>query len=131
MTKEFLNENKLQFKDCSREDQHILLDALLDTKAERFWHVPNVWHAAESMLNIECIYRTKPIKRLAIPWEHIKPEYRWAAMDENMNLWTYVDEPKLLTDIWHANSQQPLTALTIDVTGINWKDSLVERPADK
>lgn len=131
MTQEFLNEEKLPFKECSREQQHILLDAYMQGKAE--YSPGEYWYPAQNNIQImfEWILRTKPVKRLAIPWEHIKPEYRWAAMDENYTLWAFEDKPKMLNSMYRSDRQQSLKVLNIDISGISWRDSLVERPADK
>jgi len=129
MTQEFLNENKLLFKDCTREDQHILLDAVLDGKAEYFWIARDMWSKSDSRVPFpEVIYRTKPIKRLAIPWEHIKPEYKFARLTSGGRLFFYNSNPELKSPYRVCESSD---ALNIDTDGIDWRDSLVERPADK
>lgn len=141
MTQEFLNEEKLPFKDCSREDQHILLDAFLNRKVEFYSHNSetfiNVNNAiSPASLHTEWIYRTKPIKRLAIPWEHIKPEYRWAAMDRDGEVYIYDAQPTIckIEFFWGDNGSNYRAVdflSSIDIEGIDWRDSLVERPADK
>lgn len=128
MTQEFLNESKLQFKYCSREDQHILLDAILDRKAEIYnnakWHI----FIEDSPIEMTDVCRTKPVKRLAIPWEHIKPEYKFARLTSGGRLFFYNSNPELRSPYRVCESSD---ALNIDIEGIDWRDSLVERPADK
>lgn len=141
MTQEFLNEEKIPFKDCTREDQHILLDALIDGKVEYLDQISNKFtHVASfksmDFLNLFSVLRTKPVKRLAIPWEHIKPEYRWAAMDRDGEVYIYDAQPTIckIEFFWGDNGSNYRAVdflSSIDIEGIDWRDSLVERPADK
>lgn len=133
MKQEFLNEEKLPFKYCTRDQQHILLDALIDGTIE-YWgdltkdFVPGISIKNLDGLNLHTVFRTKPIKRLAIPWEHIKPEYKFARLTSANRLFFYNSNPELRSPYRVCESSD---ALNIDVTGIDWRDSLVERPADK
>lgn len=140
MTQEFLNEAKLPFKYCTREQQHILLDALIDGTIE-YWgdltkdFVPGISIKNLDGLNLHTVFRTKPLKRLAIPWEHIKPEYRWAAISSIGFVNLFTEKPKLSIDngawIYEGILSSASNILNIDTSGINWRDSLVERPDDK
>ena len=91
----------------------------------------------EQVLKANWTLRTKPVKRLAIPWEHIKPEYRWAAMDEDEQIFLYEDMPTQQDDDgrlyqrWISRGDaESAKVLNIDTSGISWRDSLVERPAE-
>lgn len=134
MTQEFLNEEKLPFKDCARQEQHILLDAWIDGKLQAYDHDEKWCQVSELTFCNIWILRTKPIKRLAIPWEHINEGFRFACMapDGRVNLHSekpYICEP---TGVWtYRGGYVSLSMMNIDVTGIDWRDSLVERPADK
>jgi hypothetical protein len=128
MTQEFLNEKQLPFDSCTREQQHILMDAWLDGKSESWDYSKWGEVTNTNLLNCSWILRTKPIKRLAIPWEHIKPEYKFARLTSKGKLYFYSHNPEIQAPYTFSESSD---ALNIDVTGIDWKDSLVERPADK
>lgn len=71
-----------------------------------------------------------PVKKLVIPWEHIKPEYKFAAMDEKgrivVGLQTFNMSGSRLT--YHGSSAVCYT-LNIDTDGIEWRESLTERPS--
>lgn len=77
-------------------------------------------------------YRIKQLSPLIIPWDAIKPEYKWAAKDADGSVNLYRDKPHagITTDRWFCQLPYAFTnALLIqDPDNINWKDSLVERP---
>jgi len=127
MTQEFLNEAKLPFKDCSREEQHILLNAIMDCNAETFMHGDYREMHIKTHILIDSIYRTKPIKRLAIPWEHILKDFKFAMMTCDGAVYVYTGNPKTCAGYSAAEIS---CFLNIDTTGISWRDSLVERPAE-
>jgi hypothetical protein len=85
--------------------------------------------ASTRAINTEREYRI-PVKKLNIPWEYIKPEYKFAAMDEGGKVFVYALEPILAgTTSWHSASEWwGLAPLTIDTDGIDWRESLTKRP---
>ena len=83
-------------------------------------------------------YRIKPKeqKKLNIPWELIKPEFTQAAMDENGEVFVFTEEISLIATggYWCSNDRYVgkytiiSESLTIDTDGIDWKESLTQRP---
>lgn len=74
------------------------------------------------------IYRTRPLQ-LVIPWEVIKPEYQWAAMDEGMDVLLYEKEPTIGMTRWKDGGESVgCYCLNINTTGIYWRESMVQRP---
>ena len=71
---------------------------------------------------------------LNIPWEHIKPQYKWAAMDASGDIDVFEDKPDISGSGWWVKSCEGLgfsclDALNIDTTSIDWRESLTQRPA--
>jgi hypothetical protein len=96
-------------------------------------NLPHIeWHDATGLsLNTEREYRI-PVKKLNIPWEHIKPEYKFAAMGSDGVVFVFASAPVLKSVVWNIGPDVALSiigALTIDTDGIDWKESLTERPA--
>lgn len=73
-------------------------------------------------------------RQLVIPWEVIKPNFKWAAVDKNGILYAYQgDPPELSDDFWMGvvrGDKHSLFALSIDTTGIDWRESLTQRPEE-
>ena len=84
-------------------------------------------------------YRIKPKeqKKLNIPWELIKPEFTQAAMDENGEVFVFTQEEISFIatgrywcfNDWYVGKYTIISeSLTIDTDGIDWKESLTQRP---
>ena len=74
----------------------------------------------------------KPVKKLNVPWEHIKPEYKWAAMDENGEVYVYVGKPEIQTENYTSNRDyENIGAINVGTDGVDWRESLTERPDHK
>jgi len=122
------NEEKKAFRDLTPEERGEIVEALLiggadclNTKEE--W-VPSMCDAVFA----ELIYRTRP-RQLVIPWEVIRPEYKWAAMDECGDVWLHEELPVVRRTIWEGMGKSASAyALNIDTAGIDWRESLTERP---
>ena len=123
------NHDKVPFKDMTPEERSAIVESTL--KGNTVLFDTEEWRpAASNFIVLDAIYRTKP-RQLIIPWEHIKPEYKWAAMDvdgfvvlatfklaqRNDGVWVCMD-----------GKMADVVALNIDTTGIDWRDSLVQRP---
>jgi len=74
-------------------------------------------------------YRVQPEPPVEIPWHLMKPEYTWAAMDENGKWWAYGPEPKMSEDVWIVSTgpSAPLYALTLPTVS-DWTASKQKRP---
>lgn len=80
-------------------------------------------------VRIDVEYRKPAPKKLNIPWEFIKDEFTCAAMDQGGSVWVYSDVPPINTDTWGNTKECELVtaALKIEITGIEWKESLTFR----
>lgn len=124
------NHEKKAFRDMTPEERSAIVEAKILGNAERIFEGDSDWDISDKEnLNFNGIYRTRP-RQLVIPWEVIKPEYKWAAMDSDCSLFVYDVEPNLSTHDWVRNGGLPecIDALNINTTGIDWRESLVQRP---
>ena len=105
---------------CHHEDY-----GWIDTSYPEWWEFNN--------------YRIKPKeqKKLNIPWEIIKPEFTQAAMDENGEVFVFTQEEISFIATgryWSFNDFDVgeytiiSESLIIDTDGIDWKESLTQRP---
>ena len=128
--KEFLNENKRQFKDLTDEEKLLIIEEKMKGNVE--YTNGFGWNkASESNLKFGYIYRTKPkpTKKLDIPWQFIKPEFKWAAMDKNGEIYLYLEKPECKDGYFYSINYMSLgDILNIDTTGVDWKTSLTQRP---
>ena len=94
--KEFLNKNKRQFKDLTDEEKLLIINEKIKGNVELIRAGNDMWSVAGiSDITFNVIYRTKPkpAKKLDIPWKFIKPEFKWAAMDDEGNIYLHADKP--------------------------------------
>ena len=133
MTKEFLNEELKQFCELTREEKHLLLDAVLDANCQVFDEELKAWRNKETVaVSAWSVYRTKPkeYKKLNIPWQFIKPVFKYAAMDNDGDIWVYEFTPVFESCgwDWRAGELAKLNVLEIDTTDVIPEHSLAERP---
>lgn len=121
------NHEKKPFREMTPEERSAIVEDKLSGLAE--WFLCDKWlNADNDGINFDFTYRTKP-RQLIIPWEVIKPEYKWAAMDESGSLWVYEGKPKAGDSAWgYSGNLDGIGALNINTTGIDWRESLVQRP---
>lgn len=120
------NHEKKPFREMTPEERSAIVDGWVNGELEVL--CIQVWRKYVGDLCKSSIYRTKP-RRLIIPWEVIKPEYRWAAMDACGAIWVYESTPEIIDSSWTSgDSLSCADALNIDTTGIDWRESLVQRP---
>ena len=75
--------------------------------------------------------RPTPLTKPDIPWDVLRDEFKWAARDENGNVWVHSSLPESGHTCWVSDSDYVacLDFLNaIDPGTCDWKDSLVERP---
>jgi hypothetical protein len=80
-----------------------------------------------------CSYRIAPPLpiKAKIPWEHIKPEYKWAAMDEDGSWFCFEKKPEKGTWAWldsTSTNGSSMKAVAFPEVNMPWDQSLVERP---
>lgn len=66
-------------------------------------------------------------------WAMIAPEWKWAAMDGDGEVYFYTDEPCISTRDWmwtRGGGDYCDSVLAINTDSINWERSLTERPED-
>lgn len=121
------NHEKKAFKDLTPEERSAIVEAKLRGDAQLLG-IDGDWHSADSeSIDFNYEYRTRP-RQLVIPWEHIKPEYKWATMDEDGCVFFYQDKPEIGAVGFGSADYAFASALNIDTTGIDWRESLVQRP---
>lgn len=120
------NHEKKAFRDLTPEERSAIVEALLCDEVEIF--VGSGWiDKKEKALSFASTYRTRP-RQLVIPWEHIKPEYKWAAMDGDGCVFFYQDKPEIGAVGFGSADYAFASALNIDTAGIDWRESLTQRP---
>lgn len=120
------NHGKVPFRDMTPEERSAIVEAVLIGEADvfcvDFWSgVPCATHIA-----MDEAYRTRP-RQLIIPWEHIRPEYKWAAMDSDGEVILHAEKPMQSDLGFFSNCERVADVLNIDTTGIDWRESLVKR----
>lgn len=117
------------FKDLTKEERSEIVEALASgLEVECFYF--GKWEPAYSIIDLRYAYRVKQ-RKLDIPWEIIKPEYKWAAMDSDGNIALFLARPTShrTFGIWESLCESSdLMALNIDTAGISWENSLTQRP---
>lgn len=77
-------------------------------------------------------YRIAPSTPDTINWDHVAPEYKWLARDENGIAYLYDNRPTASDDDWYAVSAVDFiqaSAFTSYKRGsVSWDKSLVQRP---
>lgn len=136
--KQFLNESLIPFKDLTDEQKLLIIRDKIKGNAQLYYR--GVWEdAVNHEVAFSSVYRTKPIVEapketpLDIPWQFIKPEYKWAAMDNGGFILVYEEKPEVnvKTECWEINlggSCKHVGALNIPTEGIIWYKSLTKRP---
>lgn len=134
MTQQFLNENLKPYIALTREEKHILLDAAIDKQVE--FYCGGAWMEWDSIINAENgIYRTKPkeCKKLDITWQVIAGNWKYAAMDKNLDVYLFENSPVWNKTYWVETSNNGRVSditevFTLDTTGIIAEHSLTQRP---
>ena len=68
---------------------------------------------------------TKP----SINWEHVHPDYKWMATDQNGRTFLYKSEPYISRHLWVSEFHTPAASYASFIAGTcDWQDSLVVRP---
>ena len=130
---EFLNTSLKPYDALTREEKHLLLDAVLDGNCERqastgSWVKHDRFVFDTSSIGI---YRTKPkeYKKLDIPWQHINELYKYATMDAHGWVYLFAEKPRFKNDSWDcACPSADALCLQLDTTRIVAEHSLTERP---
>jgi hypothetical protein len=98
----------------------------------------NDWRlAGPDCVSLDIKYRIAP-KPTYLPisremWQMISKEWKWASMDESKGVNFFTHEPVLYKSdgIWGFNvGNYCQSILAINTNGINWEQSLTERPED-
>lgn len=123
------NHERKAFRDMTPEERSAIVEAWLDGGVETFG-VTEWLPAASNFIVHDLPYRTRP-RQLVIPWEVIKPEYRWAAMDADGEVYAFDIRPSDDADQWVPTGDNAIMingVINIDTTGIDWRESLTARP---
>lgn len=121
------------FGQLSREEKLELMTAWVDGKQMEVNFGGDRWLEVDPMWTAGASYRVAPPPpiKATIPWEHIKPEYKWAAMGQSGYWYFYDEKPEKGHASWivsHRGSSTPMKALIFPEGNMPWDQSLVERP---
>lgn len=120
--------------ELTKEEQKLLVCAYIDGVFIEYVDDGLCFRKTNSHFWDNHVYRIKPKehKKLDIPWQFIKPEYKWAVMDEDENVFLFEDEPTIGDTYWHNEDGRGdvsnTKCLVLDTTGIQWQHSLTQRP---
>lgn len=121
------NHERKAFRDMTTEERSAIVDALIagDLEVDH----GDGWRGNVATVHALYIYRTRP-RQLVIPWDLIRPEYKWAAMDDRGNVFAYEYKPEMLDTGFATKHLAAFTylPLNINTAGIDWRESLTERP---
>ena len=121
------NHEKKAFRDMTPEERNAIVDALIagDLEVDH----GDGWRGNVATIHALYIYRTRP-RQLVIPWEHIKEEYKWAALNSYGSICLYSAMPTQTKDYFAPKDGiiDVVKSLNIDTTGIDWRESLTARP---
>lgn len=70
---------------------------------------------------------------MTIPWECIKPEYKWAAKDDDGHIYVYTEKPKAGAGAYQWSCREGvyhsvMAMFGVDAGSVMWNDSLTQRP---
>lgn len=134
--KVFLNQSLKPYNALTREEKHILLDAMIDGNCERYYE-DGWFETKEFDERTHRVYRTKPkeYKKLDIPWQVIDEKWKYAVIDEDGENWLFEEKPvwdvhnKMWTNVIGVGGDfTTLIAFKLDTTGIVAEHSLTQRP---
>lgn len=128
------NHEKKAFKDLTPEERSAIVEAWINGNADYFSEVDNKWaeKSEYTALMQVSVYRTRP-RRLVIPWEVIKPEIKFAFVGKSGRVYgcEYKPHPNYcFYDGWKSDGRwlNIGECIAIDTTGIDWRESLTQRP---
>lgn len=135
----FLNESHTPFKDLTDEQKLLIIREKMKGNVEGYSEYEEKWYDDECLDEIlfDNIYRTKPVAEapketpLDLPWQFIKPEYKWAAMDKNKEIYLFEAEPHTEGYYWNEVTSQYYCLsdlMNIPTEGVVWNLSLTKRP---
>ena len=132
------NDSKLTPQNAHQEHMaQVLLAKMQGVYVEEYNDDSCFWKQSDSnciFLNTE--YRIVPKPNSLITremWAMITPEWKWAAMDGDGEVYFYTDEPCISTRDWMwtcGGGDYCNSVLAINTDSINWERSLTERPED-
>lgn len=120
------------------EEKIEVMQAYLDGKEIEFssdYPNPRYWARVDKpRWNwIGCSYRVKPSPKPSINWDHLHPDFKWLAVDRSGYAYLYTNKPRQdkLAVSWVDGGRfsEASAFLSLSVPeGVNWEESLVERP---
>ncbi len=123
------------------QDKIKVMQAWLNGEEVEFM-VDGNWTPLQKPSNIDTIeplwnwlsfeYRIKPKPApipMTIPWDVIKPEYKWAAKTKYDYVFLFKEKPTVCQGGWEGFGSEGISRLlVVDKGTVGWKDSLQERP---
>ena len=117
--KEFLNESKKQFKDCTGEEMKCLASA----EGCQFFSAISGWgdRLQQDNFNRNVIYRTTPIEKRM-------PQYPWDVLSDEVVACSFNIIGRLVLHERQIENTQTSTHIKFDRGTVDWRDSLQMRP---
>ncbi len=134
------NEEKKAFRDLTPEERGEIVEAWVAGNLE-YYNVPHMeWQQKrhESTLTLDSAYRTRP-RQLVIPWEVIRKDVKWVVLcsrhglqgitaNKNGEVPEVGGFPIQDWNLPQGSKWVDLDCLDVVIDGVNWRDSLTERP---
>lgn len=112
-------------------------------RTKRMIEVMQAYVDGEEIMGRDCV-ATKPswnwlvfdyrIKKNpdSINWDHVAPDFKYMARDEDGKSWLFVNEPKRGRTVWYEQYEdkeiESFLFTSYKRGNVDWKDSLVIRP---
>ena len=131
----FKNEEMKEFQYLTAEQMKEIVDAINAGKVEVYSYGYSSWGklVTSSQICLSDVYRVRtleeddtPIK--SIPWNLIKENYPWAAMDSDSTVYLYEGKPEAGGSRWYGTDWTGLNGIKLDLDGVEWNTSLTKRP---
>lgn len=124
------------FGQLPREEQLALFAAWLDGKQIEIQATPNNWYTGKPLWELNSLYRIA-LKPDVIPWPAIQRRFKFAARDQDGEVWVFTHKPELVTTKWSINGLGYVGGANARVSDVledfvlgdtPWQESLQERP---
>lgn len=132
------NKDTIPFKEMSDEDKLKIINALIGEPSSVEVYSGNVsgWDAKadDGCIRGYLVYRVRAkATPLNIPWKHIHPQWKYAAINDMGRVVLFKNKPELINNwgpCWWASGDECSISgiLNINTDNINWELSLTKRP---
>lgn len=135
------NEEKKPFRDLTPEEMGEIASAIVRGEVEYWSSFSRIWMTpvmAMGGIDLDAAYRTRP-RKLVIPWKVIRKEVKWVVLSSRHGLQGITANkngeipevggfPIQDWNLPQGSSWVDLDCLNVPLEGVNWRESLTERP---